>query len=781
MSASSTAAVGVGVGLAVGAAASAAAAALWCTRPAAAAGGGITRPEARRLKPSALRRRALELGVSVAEIDDAEGVGGVDGLAALVQAAQTAQRGGRDDGIGALAGETESQALRVELSGLRVAALRGRAASAGIAEDQIDATYDANDPKAALVELLLRVEARSSSGGSDGGNAAHLPDDESSTTVTLPSEMAPAEQMLSVLLGGGDTCADMVTGALERGMDVLEQVSASSPRKSRRSLRDLSDRAECVLESVDAEWCDGVCRCGEDEMGQLCSLLVSVRGLSSSSGVSEMSDAVTALLECLDRCGSVAVQSIAVLSGGSDASDPSSSSSSVLSALESLRCLSDERLDGVDADEAAAYEAVLGHLSGLDACAGVEFVSSCMALHTLGCRNGVALCGRVDVIERAGDAVCRWLEYASSGGDDYEVGGAVGALLVLCFWEGGSKMPSESREPIEKAAFAAAKGGFGTAGKVFTEQGARDLFASSMKADVLSHEDISLACGWCWVLFCIGYMHPGALPTANESGVFSTALELYRRVEPSPLPGEWWSKTCDVVDATSSHLQCLWILLALVKRLPSAMQSSWWSELLDHAIRMCKLNASAGLSERDTMCINAMVQSLGIVELAAKDEAQHGMLVASDVTDALEYGILHDFAYAGHSIAAYASGTAVALVGRNEGGKVLRREAVHAVLERLHAFFRPGAVFLSAPIQTMMGHMARVTIMVVSDANKKHMLQFQPLIDMLLQCLIIDDDNHRKGHDGAGTWSGRSCCRRRSARRSAREVDSGEVDSAPRF
>eukprot|EP01046_Picozoa_sp_COSAG06_P117991 COSAG06_NODE_65113_length_257_cov_250.803797_2_plen_36_part_01 len=36
-----------------------------------------------------------------------------------------------------------------------------------------------------------------------------------------------------------------------------------------------------------------------------------------------------------------------------------------------------------------------------------------------------------------------------------------------------------------------------------------------------------------------------------------------------------------------------------------------------------------------------------------------------------------------------------------------------------------------------MTHVARVTIMVISDANKKHMLQFQPLIDMLLECLII--------------------------------------------
>ena len=149
------------------------------------------------------------------------------------------------------------------------------------------------------------------------------------------------------------------------------------------------------------------------------------------------------------------------------------------------------------------------------------------------------------------------------------------------------------------------------------------------------------------------------------------------------------------------------------------------------------------------MCLSPLVQSFAIVELAAKDEAQHEMLVASDVTDALEYGILHDFAYVGNSIAAYASGAAVALVGRNEGGKVLRREAVHAVLERLHLCFHPEHWCFNSPPKTVMAHLARVTVMAISDANKKHMLHFEPLLDMLLECLVIDDDNHRKGHDGA--------------------------------
>ena len=193
-----------------------------------------------------------------------------------------------------------------------------------------------------------------------------------------------------------------------------------------------------------------------------------------------------------------------------------------------------------------------------------------------------------------------------------------------------------------------------------------------MKAGMLTHEDVSLACGWCFALMIPSYMHSAALTTANECGWFSTALQVYRRVEPSPLPEEWWSGTCDVVDVTSARLLNLWLgVFSMAKRLPSATQSSWWSELLVHAIRMSKLNASAGLSGRDTMAAVTFTQPLSVVEVAAQDELQHEMLLASGVADALEYAILHDFTYGGGSVAANASGAAVALVGRNEGGKVL--------------------------------------------------------------------------------------------------------------
>eukprot|EP01043_Picozoa_sp_COSAG02_P055493 COSAG02_NODE_6439_length_3568_cov_2.991352_2_plen_305_part_01 len=305
-------------------------------------------------------------------------------------------------------------------------------------------------------------------------------------------------------------------------------------------------------------------------------------------------------------------------------------------------------------------------------------------------------------------------------------------------------MSSESRGPVERAVQSGFKSLLEGVGKRFTGADVRKLCISSMEAGTLRHEDTSLACGWALLTGPLQY----ATAVHDDAGFFSSALALYRRVEPSLLPESWWSETSCCVDVTSARLACLWGGFGMAKRLPSAPQSAtespWWSELLDHAIRLVKVNASAGLSGRDTMSFNALLQASGVVELAAQDESQHEMLLACGVADALEYGILHDFTFVGSSIATYAGGACLALVGKNEGGKTLHRDAVHTVLDRVHAYFRPETLFASLPVKSLLPHFNRVITMSVSDANKKLMLQFTPLIDMLLECLVINDDNQRK-------------------------------------
>eukprot|EP01043_Picozoa_sp_COSAG02_P099361 COSAG02_NODE_35471_length_467_cov_1093.589674_1_plen_142_part_01 len=139
------------------------------------------------------------------------------------------------------------------------------------------------------------------------------------------------------------------------------------------------------------------------------------------------------------------------------------------------------------------------------------------------------------------------------------------------------------------------------------------------------------------------YQHPAALAHADGKGVFSRVMELRSRVMPVSLSAEWWAGACAEVDVTTARLAGVWALLNGVKRLEGATASSWWPQLLDAAIEMVKMNSVAGLSGRDTMCLWSVMYAHAIVEVAARDESQHSLLLASGAVEALEYGIMHDF------------------------------------------------------------------------------------------------------------------------------------------
>eukprot|EP01043_Picozoa_sp_COSAG02_P092552 COSAG02_NODE_29161_length_574_cov_2.707368_1_plen_161_part_10 len=112
-------------------------------------------------------------------------------------------------------------------------------------------------------------------------------------------------------------------------------------------------------------------------------------------------------------------------------------------------------------------------------------------------------------------------------------------------------------------------------------------------------------------------------------------------------------------------------------------------------------------------------------------------------------GIMHDFSCIGISVCMYAAGAAVALVGRQEGGRTLSREAVFAVLGWVHGFFAETSAWAAAPVKNVLSSFQRVVTLTISDANKKHMIEFQPLVDILLECLLLDESNHRYNQDGA--------------------------------
>ena len=83
---------------------------------------------------------------------------------------------------------------------------------------------DGDDPKASLIALI----------------------------VEIASSCGPAERMMSALQAGGETAADVLSAALEHAMNVLEQLSVSSPRKSRKPVLELIEAVEELADSIDA-------------------------------------------------------------------------------------------------------------------------------------------------------------------------------------------------------------------------------------------------------------------------------------------------------------------------------------------------------------------------------------------------------------------------------------------------------------------------------------------------------------------------------------------------
>ena len=149
---------------------------------------------------------------------------------------------------------------------------------------------------------------------------------------------------------------EMLSSVLEHGIDVLEQCAASLPRKTRRSVREVIDRAEAFVDSIDTAWCDGLSRCDGDALSGLGELLCTVQGFDAGScDASAASSNVTELLDCLERCGSVAVQCLSALDTGAD-------ESARMGVLECVRELSTDHLESESESEASLFHALKDHL-----------------------------------------------------------------------------------------------------------------------------------------------------------------------------------------------------------------------------------------------------------------------------------------------------------------------------------------------------------------------------------------------------------------------------------
>ena len=261
-----------------------------------------------------------------------------------------------------------AEELRAELLGMRLMALQRRAAAEDVSDEAVEDAMDGEDPKAALVALVLDTA----------------------------SSRGPAERALAALQAGGETAADALSSVLDHAMDVLEQLSLSAPRKSRKAVLELMDAVEELAGSVDGALCDGVSRCGSDRLETLASQMSAVHGLPvEQAAAGRATGPVSSMLETLDECTSVSVQCEGVLSARTCGDEIVR-----LGALQCVRGLSTASLGSVSGSEASLFGVVREHLCSSESELSCEEQLSCwLALFVLGCRNGVSLVARVDVLE----------------------------------------------------------------------------------------------------------------------------------------------------------------------------------------------------------------------------------------------------------------------------------------------------------------------------------------------------------------------------------------------
>ena len=101
--------------------------------------------------------------------------------------------------------------------------------------------------------------------------------------MDVESRRGPVDRACACVAGGGAASAEMMTSVLEHAIEVLEHRSASCPRKLRKGVLELIERADGALEVVGSDWCDGVSRCGSDRVEALTSHVVAVEGLAAES------------------------------------------------------------------------------------------------------------------------------------------------------------------------------------------------------------------------------------------------------------------------------------------------------------------------------------------------------------------------------------------------------------------------------------------------------------------------------------------------------------------
>eukprot|EP01047_Picozoa_sp_COSAG01_P091500 COSAG01_NODE_23087_length_828_cov_123.005487_1_plen_227_part_10 len=122
--------------------------------------------------------------------------------------------------------------------------------------------------------------------------------------------------------------------------------------------------------------------------------------------------------------------------------------------------------------------------------------------------------------------------------------------------------------------------------------------------------------------------------------------------------------------------------------IPPALASQW-KEIIGESVHIVQMIRAAELSQRTRHACVFFSPYLSLRTLAniSSIPSQREALVSPDLVEALLYIVEHDNVFVDLSTAAFASMTAVNLIGRNEGGLTLTQQVVDQVFGIFKSYF----------------------------------------------------------------------------------------------
>eukprot|EP01047_Picozoa_sp_COSAG01_P065286 COSAG01_NODE_8792_length_2657_cov_2.146599_2_plen_731_part_01 len=569
----------------------------------------------------------------------------------------------------------------------------------------------------------------------------------------------------------GVSAALLVSAALGHALAVLDAVAV--PRCDRRQFRELRARLEGALEDDAMESADGTAAeaggeatlHGESQLSELAGRVEALcaearEGEGEGGPWAEAAEAVGALLDHLNgrhaqhlRHSHASVRA-ACAELNSAAEHARAQGLAMLAALPRV-----EHGDGGGDEVRAAWAAV--RLLGAGRHSWAEHTQAARCVFTLCFRCGPAAAQPVVGSEEMRAAVqCTYdglLSAEQASGLEGMAAAAAVQFPIMMAWEAGGKSEGALREAWDALAIHYARIILKWRG--YSDGHVRRLLPQLVELIDDSGDDVVSATG----LVLLGALHivlPSAMTHNDPSAVMrqgkqmlDTALSLHWRVVARFQPAEWWAAP-EQLDKCSIDTMCLagtHLVLYQACTFFHTENYAYTVEVVRDAVHLAQINQAAGITAQLRLPILSFMCAYGVLSIVSgyPNSPAFQYLLAPGVVESLLYATAHDAVLGQSSLAEHAAASAVNLIGKNESGLTLTREAVDAVMTRFQRYFSNDNRLGHYHVQRVLTTGEAILNITIADANKTFLVEHEGAFDALVSGLLLDKDNLRSQQEGA--------------------------------